>query len=90
MRDPAKLISNNNPPHKETPMNDSERELLKAWLEAAGADGPDIYYRAREHKKFLRVLREVKASAWGEGYIDGCLDAQDDTPFATTNPYEED
>ena len=70
-------------------MTDSEQVLLKAWLEAAGADGQDIYYRAREHKKFLRVLREVKASAWGEGYIDGILDAQDDNPFATPNPYDE-
>lgn len=71
-------------------MNDSEQELLTAWLEAAGADGQDIYYRAREHKKFLRVLRTVKASAWGEGYIDGILDAQDDNPYETSNPYEED
>ena len=70
-------------------MNDSERELLKAWLEAAGADGQDIYYRAREHKKFLQVLNEVKAAAWDEGYLDGYLDAQDDTPYETPNPYEE-
>ena len=66
-----------------------EQELLTALLEAAGAHGQDIEYRAREHKKFLRVLREVKASAWDEGYLEGCLDAQDDTPFETGNPYEE-
>lgn len=68
-------------------MSDSEQELLKAWLEAAGADGQDIKYRAREHKKFLRVLREVKAAAWDEGYLDGYLDARDDTE--TPNPYDE-
>lgn len=45
-------------------MNDSERELLKAWLEAAGADGPDNDHKHREHQKFLRVLNEVKAEAW--------------------------
>lgn len=71
-------------------MNDSERELLQAWLEAAGADGQDIKYRAREHKKFLRTLNEVKAAAWDEGYLDGCWDAQNDTPYETPNPYEED
>lgn len=70
-------------------MTDSEQVLLTAWLDAAGAVGPDIYYRAREHKKFLRVLNEVKAAAWVEGYLDGCLDAQDDTPYETSNPYEE-
>lgn len=70
-------------------MSDSEKELLQAWLEATGADGPDHDYMHRERQEFLRALREVKASAWGEGYIDGCLDAQDDTPFITTNPYEE-
>ena len=70
-------------------MNDSERELLTAWLEAAGADGPDHDYMHRERQEFLRVLREVKASAWGEGYIDGVLDTQDDNPFATPNPYDE-
>ena len=67
-----------------------EQELLTAWLEAAGADGQDIYYRAREHKKFLQVLREVKAETWDEGYIAGWLDAQGDTPYETPNPYEED
>ena len=71
-------------------MTDSEQVLLKAWLEAAGADGPDGDYKSRERRGFFQALREVKASAWGEGYLDGCLDAQDDTPFATTNPYEED
>lgn len=70
-------------------MNDSEQELLTAWLEATGADGPDIYYRAREHKKFLRTLNEVKAAAWLDGYIAGWLDAQDDTPHETPNPYED-
>ena len=70
-------------------MNDSEQELLTAWLEAAGADGQDIYYRAREHKKFLRALNEVKAAAWNDGYIAGWLDARDDTPYETPNPYEE-
>ena len=69
-------------------MTDSEQVLLQAWLEAAGADGQDIYYRAREHKKFLQVLNEVKAETWDEGYLDGYLDAQDDTE--TPNPYEED
>ena len=71
-------------------MNGSEQELLTAWLEAAGADGPDHDYMHRERREFFQVLREVKASAWGEGYLDGCLDAEDDTPFITTNPYEED
>ena len=71
-------------------MNDSERELLTAWLDAAGVDRPDRDYRHRECREFFRVLREVKAVAWAEGYLDGCLDAQDDTPFITTNPYEED
>ena len=70
-------------------MNDSERELLQAWLEAAGAHGQDIYYRAREHKKFLRALREVKAETWTDGYLDGWLDAQGDTPYETPNPYED-
>ena len=70
-------------------MSDSEQELFKAWLEAAGVDIADSDYRHQERQNFLRVLREVKASAWGEGYLDGCLDAQDDTPFITTNPYEE-
>lgn len=70
-------------------MNDSEQGLLQAWLEAAGADGQDIEHRAREHKKFLRVLRAVKAVAWDEGYIAGWLDAQDDTPYETPNPYDE-
>ena len=69
-------------------MNDSEKELLKAWLEAAGADGPDSDHRHREHQKFLRVLRTVKAAAWNDGYIAGWLDAQGDTE--THNPYEED
>ena len=66
-----------------------ERELLKAWLEAAGADGPDSDYMHRERRGFFQALREVKASAWGEGYLDGCLDAEDGTPFATANPYDE-
>ena len=70
-------------------MNDSERELLKAWLEAAGADGPDHDYMHRERQEFLRVLRAVKAVAWREGYSEGWLDAQDDTPHETPNPYEE-
>ena len=70
-------------------MKDRERELLTAWLEAAGADGPDSDYMHREHQNFLRVLREVKASAWRDGYIAGWLDAQDDTPYETPNPYEE-
>ena len=70
-------------------MNDSEQELLTAWLEAAGADGPDHDYMHREHQEFLRVLNEVKAAAWDEGYLDGYLDAQDVTPYETPNPYEE-
>ena len=68
-------------------MTDSEQELLKAWLEAAGADGQDIYYRAREHKKFLRVLRTVKAETWTDGYLTAHWDLQDDTE--TPNPYED-
>ena len=70
-------------------MNDSEQELLTAWLEAAGADGPDHDYMHRERQKFLRVLNEVKAAAWNDGYIAGWLDAQGDTPYETPNPYEE-
>ncbi len=66
-----------------------EQELLKAWLEAAGADGPDHDYMQREHQNFLRALNEVKAAAWLDGYIAGWLDAQDDTPHETPNPYEE-
>lgn len=68
-------------------MNDSERELLKAWLEAAGADGSDHDYMHREHQKFLRVLRTVKAEAWTDGYLAAHWDMQDDTE--THNPYEE-
>ena len=70
-------------------MNDSEQELLKAWLEAAGADGPDSDHKQRERQEFFRVLNEVKAAAWLDGYIAGWLDAQDDTPHETPNPYEE-
>ena len=68
-------------------MTDSEQVLLKAWLEAAGAGGQDIEHRVREHKKFLRVLREVKAEAWTDGYLAAHWDMQDDTE--TPNPYDE-
>ena len=62
-------------------MNDSERELLKAWLEAAGADGPDHDYQERERQEFLRTLNVVKAKAWWEGYLDGWIDTRHDEPF---------
>ena len=68
-------------------MTDSEQVLLTAWLEAAGADGQDICYRAREHKKFLLALREVKAETWTDGYLAAHWDLQDDTE--TPNPYED-
>ena len=68
-------------------MTNSERELLKAWLEAAGADGQDIEYRAREHKKFLRVLNEVKAEAWDEAIDEAMGQGTIQVP---PNPYDED
>lgn len=69
-------------------MNDSEQELLKAWLEAAGADGPDSDHKHREHQKFLLALRDAKAEAWTDGCLAAHWDMQDDTE--TPNPYEED
>ena len=77
-----------------------EQELLQAWLEAAGADGPDHDYMKRERQEFLQVLRTVKAVAWREGYSEGWLDAQDahnmrqvmdltEWELKTPNPYEE-
>lgn len=70
-------------------MNDSEQLLFTAWLEAAGVGIADSDYMFQERREFLRALREVKASAWDEGYLDGCWDGQNDTPYETENPYEE-
>lgn len=67
-------------------MNDSEKELHTAWLEAAGADGQDIYYRAREHKKFLRALNEVKAETWDEAIDEAMGQGTIQVP---PNPYDE-
>ena len=67
-------------------MNDSEKELLQAWLEAAGADGQDIYYRAREHKNFLRTLNEVKAETWDEAIDEAMGQGTIQVP---PNPYDE-
>lgn len=67
-------------------MNDSERELLKAWLEAAGADGQDSYHKWREYKKFLRALNEVKAEAWDEAIDEAMGQGTIQVP---PNPYDE-
>ena len=68
-------------------MNDSERELLKAWLEAAGADGPDSDHKWREYKKFLRTLNEVKAEAWDVAIAEAMEQGTIQVP---PNPYRED
>ena len=72
-------------------MNDSEKELFKACLEAIEEDClcPDCEEQRR--KAFLNLLDEIKAEAWAEGYISGCWDTQHDPApdETTTNPYLE-
>ena len=68
-------------------MNDSERELLKAWLEAAGADGPDSDHKQRERQEFLlALLRTVKDGGWLEGYSYGASRRAKRHPTRNTQP----
>lgn len=40
-------------------------------------------------EEFLGALNTAKTRAWDDGYMVGWLDAQDDTPHETRNPYGE-
>ena len=71
----------------------TERDLRRAYTEAAGATPTQEPYYAEQVAEFERGIARIKAEAWDEGWFTAADEARGDVWFPAwgrqANPYRE-